>query len=400
MKTLNYCLLGLAVLLMVSCTKTETQSKKGIPVVDVTKTYPKKEIVLQDIADVEYIPLETRDDALIDNNYQVCTISPDSLLIGNCVEGSIFLFNGQGKLLKKFKHKGQSGMEYKEIWGLYYDSPTQEIILLDNFMNYKFLIYDRNGNYKRTIPASKKYLLMGDDIINYDKNSLLAYKYGEIANIALGTGMFKDRTDSLEKELKPYFFISKKDGKISDLPISITKRIETILIHKGNDFSTSSAKINPFVPNGNALILSEASKDTIFMYSKDQKLNPIVVRTPEIQKMDKPLSFLQIEKLTSKYIFGKIIKAETGEKPKFKDYPIVIDRATNEIFEVNLVNADAPKAKLNVKWFLKNNRFALLGMDKLAELLEEGKLKGKLKEIAENMNEDDNPVWVRVTFKE
>ncbi len=404
MKRLNYYLLGLGILLAVSCTKTETQSKKGIPVVDVTKTYPKKEIKLQDIADVDYIPLETRDDVLIDNHYQVCTISPDSLLVGNSREGTIFLFNGEGKLLKKFKNKGQSGMEYKEIWGLYYDKPNQEILVLDYIMNYKLQVYDRDGKHKRTILIPKKYLLTGKDIINYDENSLLAYKYGEFAGMSFSFGgdggVFNNAADSLRKELKPYFFISKKDGKVSDLPISIPKRIETtVTITKGNSISITSANINPFVPNRNELILSEASKDTIFMYAKDKILTPIVVRTPEIQKMNKPLSFLQIEKLTSQYIFGKIIKAGTKEKPKFTDYPIMINRANNEIFGVNLVNTDAPEAKLKVKWFLKNNKSLLLEADELAELLEEGKLKGKLKEIAENMREDDNPVWVRVQFK-
>ena len=37
-----------------------------LPVIDVSKTYPKKEIRLQDIADIEYIPLETTDDVLLD----------------------------------------------------------------------------------------------------------------------------------------------------------------------------------------------------------------------------------------------------------------------------------------------------------------------------------------------
>ena len=34
--------------------------------IDLTKTYPEQEYVLQDIAEVSYLPLETRDDFLID----------------------------------------------------------------------------------------------------------------------------------------------------------------------------------------------------------------------------------------------------------------------------------------------------------------------------------------------
>ncbi len=46
-----------------------------------------------------------------------------------------------------------------------------------------------------------------------------------------------------------------------------------------------------------------------------------------------------------------------------------------------------------------NQKAVFLSVDKLKEWLEEGKLKGKLKEIVENLNEDDNPVWVKIQFK-
>ncbi len=371
MKRLNYCLLGLGILLaVVGCTKTQTQSKNEIPVVDVTKNYPKKEIVLQDIAEVDYIPLETRNDVLIDNNYRLCVISPDSIWVGNEEEGTIFLFNGQGKILQKFNHKGQSGKEYQNIWGLYYDNPTQEIIVLDYIMKYQLQVYDKVGNYKKTIPIPKKYSLLGADIINFDENLLLCYKNGEFSNFSFNGG-FADKSDSVKKEIKPYFFLSKKDGKeLGDLPISLPEKIETTITKKkGNSISITSVRPTPFVPKGNNLILSEVGKDTIFEYSKDKKLTPLVARTPEILKMDEPLVFLQVEKIIPQYVFGKVTKKGTDAHPKFTEQKIVIDRATNEV------------------------------ADMLKELLEAGKLKGKLKDIAEKIKEDDNPVWVRVKFK-
>ncbi len=400
MKKLNYYLLGLGILLAVSCTKTETQSKNGIPVVDVTKNYPKKEIKLQDIADVDYIPLETRDDVLIDNNYRLCVISPDSILVGNKKEGTIFLFNGQGKVLQKFKHKGQSGKEYQNIWGLYYDKPTEEIIVLDYIMKYQLQVYDKAGNYKRTIPIPKKYSLLDADIINFDENSLLCYKNGEFSNFSFSGG-FENKSDSVKKEIRPYFFLSKKDGtELEELPILLPKKIETTITKtKGNSISITSVRMTPFVPKGNSLILSEVGKDTIFEYSKDKKLIPLVVRTPEILKMDEPLVFLQVEKIIPQYIFGKITKKGTDAHPKFTNQRIVIERSTNAIFECKLTNTDIPDTDIKFRWLFKNSESMLLGADMLKELLEEGKLKGKLKEIAENMREDDNPVWVKIQFK-
>ncbi len=61
--------------------------------------------------------------------------------------------------------------------------------------------------------------------------------------------------------------------------------------------------------------------------------------------------------------------------------------------------SERSEMELKADWISKNNKGLLLSADKLKEWLEEGKLKGKLKEIAENINEDDNPVWVRVKLK-
>ena len=42
----------------------KAKKKQGLVTLDVTKDYPEKKIVLQDLADVKYIPLETKKNAL------------------------------------------------------------------------------------------------------------------------------------------------------------------------------------------------------------------------------------------------------------------------------------------------------------------------------------------------
>ena len=48
------------------------QSSDDIIMVDVNKSYPKKELILQDYFDVEYIPLETTDEFLINVSIFAC----------------------------------------------------------------------------------------------------------------------------------------------------------------------------------------------------------------------------------------------------------------------------------------------------------------------------------------
>lgn len=391
MKKFTFALLSL--LLLIGCGSEKKQN--GIPIVDVTKNYPTKEFVIQDIADVEYVPLETRDDVLLDGSTFKYTISPDSLLVGNYKEGTIFLFNGKGKLINKFKHKGASGREYKNVFGLFYDKKTKEITVLDYLMNNKMLVFDINGNYKRTLPLPKEQSFMSNDIADYNDEAFLCHKSG------MSFGFFGINTaDSLKnKPFQPFALLSKKDGKIiSYLPIKIKQRVETNVIHKDkekNSIFIQTANIHAINKSNNTIICGDASQDTIFTYTNKQ-FKPLVIRTPEVASMTNP-SFLEIRKITPKYLFGKIIDKRPKEKEVFPERNIAINRATNEVFVCNIKNKDIDKKKLSSEWIFKNN--FLLSVDDLKEMLEEGKLKGKLKIIAENLKDDDNPVWVKVKMK-
>ncbi len=393
MKTTKIILLALSISLLIACSSEQKQGE--LPVVDVTKSYPKKEIILQDIAEVDYIPLETRDDVLIDNNYRLCTISPDSILVGNYREGSIFLFNGQGKVLQKFNRKGQSGSEYQEIWGIYYDKAAREIIVLDYPYQYRFQVYDDAGNYKRTIPIDKKYAFICPEIINYNAEAFLCYN-NEPAIPA------EAKKDTVRKAVRPYVLISKKDGKeLGRLPISCTERVTPTVVTEFSEggYSTSSIWMHSITIDAPNFILSEISKDTIYSYSQDKKLVPMLIRTPKVLTMEDPFVFFQIKKQTTNYFLGQITEKNPKKKPYFSKTYIAIDKESKDVFEYQLVNADAPTSNFGKFYVLGNRNDILLGMDILKEWLEEGKLKGKLKAIAENSKEDDNPVWMRVKFK-
>ena len=56
----------LALCLAVAGSAQSGQMTSKLPTIDITKEYPKKKLVLQDIATAEYIPLETSDKVLLD----------------------------------------------------------------------------------------------------------------------------------------------------------------------------------------------------------------------------------------------------------------------------------------------------------------------------------------------
>ncbi len=85
------------------------QSVNELIVVDVTKSYPEKELILQDFMDVEYIPLETNEEFVTQG--KVMAIGNEVILIKNWGnDGDLFVFDRKtGKVLRKINRKGQSG---------------------------------------------------------------------------------------------------------------------------------------------------------------------------------------------------------------------------------------------------------------------------------------------------
>ncbi len=386
MKILNYWLLGLGMLLAISCTKTATTQKQeknnAIPVVDVTKSYPKKEITLQDIADVEYIPLETRDDVLLALGDYVAYCSDEMIISGSRRTGDIYIFDGQGNFLGRFNHKGQSGEEYSRLWKLLYDEKRKELYAFDAIFRHRALVYDLQGKYKRTLTFTKT-AYYGSYVIDFDSESLFCYDelIGEI---------------SIEEATKnPFKFIDKQTGAVLDsIVLPFHKRVNPSI--KTGAMSSVRPAMSPIVSNNEELVLSEISCDTIFLLSKDKKLTPLVVRTPAITNQAKPDCIFQVLAISPEYIFAEVVQLKPNG---MRGYPpansLAINRKTFEVSQCKLQNSDA----LGVWGTASKRNTRLIDAATLIEALEDGKLKGKLKEIAEKLKEDGNPVLMKVTFK-
>lgn len=97
-----------ALLTTTGCKK-QNQTAGDLVTVDVTKTsFPKKELVLQDFMDVEYIPLETNDEFV--NQGHVQAVGEKYILVKNYNnDGDIFVYDRSGKAIRKINRKGQGG---------------------------------------------------------------------------------------------------------------------------------------------------------------------------------------------------------------------------------------------------------------------------------------------------
>ena len=87
----------LSILLITAGCKRQNQTADELITVDVTKnSFPKKELVLQDFMDVEYIPLETNDEFV--NQGFVQAVGKEFILVKNYKDdGDIFVYDRTGK---------------------------------------------------------------------------------------------------------------------------------------------------------------------------------------------------------------------------------------------------------------------------------------------------------------
>ncbi len=205
--------------------------KSGLIKVDVTKKYPLKEIRLQDIADVEYVPLETNEEFLCDGKIRY--VGDSLIFFQNKKDGNIFLFNRDGRTLKKINHKGSGPEEYSGISYMMYD-PDMEEVYVNNMWTLRVYVYNKDGVFQRSFPhqKGKHYFEMG----SFNKKELLC-----------------------EAAEDSFLLISKKDGhKIKNLSIPYHKKIVLGYAERQSENYTSFLRtyVPSMIPSGNDYILS------------------------------------------------------------------------------------------------------------------------------------------------
>lgn len=143
MKQTKTILAVILLVVLVGCGE-NIQSNNDLIIVDVSKSYPKKELILQDFMDVEYVALETTDEFLTQGLVQ--DVGKEYILATNRNnDGDIFIFDRKtGKGVRKINRRGQGAEEYARINEIILDENNGEIFVKSP--GNKILVYDLYGN--------------------------------------------------------------------------------------------------------------------------------------------------------------------------------------------------------------------------------------------------------------
>ena len=371
-----------------------------LDVINLTKSYPKKEIRLQDIANIEYIPLETTDDVLLGSTSFLFHVCDKYILVRDGAQG-IFVFSRNGKIISHFNRRGQGDKEYIQLGAVIFDEKNEELFVKDESMKYRFLVYSISGEYKRTVKYSDDLLITGNNVCNFDDETLLVYE--------------EYRWFSDDNSEKPYLLLSKQDGSVVttlniNLPVRYSYR-QTQVIDPGggreNIYTSLSFPVSNSWYYGEDFVITDISSDTIYRLSKDRNLTPMLVHTPSVHSSE-PRKVWSTLLTTDKFIvlwkFTLDFRALEQQGPTVPEFALLHEFETGETSEVTFVNDDYTTRKWTPAGRLapasaKNMDIQLIQVPRLKAALEEKQLKGDLEKLVATLDEDDNPVVMIVKFK-
>jgi len=386
----------LIILFSISCSR-NNPSIDGLPVIDVTKNYPVKEIALTDIADITYVHLDTKRDEFLYKG-DIVYVTENTFVVKDASTNSILFFSKDGAPKSCFNHYGIGPQDY---WGIgnpiVYDEATDEVFIQ---IRSKIQVYSSKGDYKRSLPFPYGVLHQMD---SFDDQSLIVYD--------IGRRFYKEHPKTPEENMdylthtidSSFFLVSKVDGQVTDYIQMTLSHIQLSL--KTQSGGLIGSILTEIVKHAAGFLLCNPETDTVFLYTKKKELIPLICKTPPVGNMD-PKMILNNCIDSEQYQFMEV-QTMSYEKIGRKDYNkyYIRDKKTGEIFQQKIVLPDYKGKRIIISpdlnnFFHENGTCFQLDLTELKLADREKRLSGKLKELVDTLNEfEDNNVFMFVKFK-
>ena len=355
-------------------------TEDGIIKFDISKNYPKSNKTDADfIAEIEYVPLETNKDVLVDRYSRLHYISENYIMVTERGKGDILVFDRKGKIVVNLSRKGRGPEEYSAMSNVVIDEKNEEIFVFDNIGTGRVVVYSiSNGEYLRSLRYPAEYHLTA---YNFDDEAMLVYDRKGL----------NDNSNSYSKN--PYMLMSKKDGSIiSVINIHLSVRYAVRVTEQFTDSSGQRWEQgqNFSLPNrrhdGQDFIIADVSSDTIYRLTKNRNLIPFIVRTPSVHATE-PHLVCTPTLITDKYIFLHVTTLDYVSLLKAKVPPA---KSLIYEFETGEINSTGYKGS-DTNILEKNIDARMLDMTILKDAYEANHLPEDLAKLVETLDEEDNP---------
>lgn len=337
-----------------------------------------KEIMLNELAsDIRYVPLETTDDCLMNNEFYIMQYTGEDI-----ITSGIFHFDKNGKFLNKIGSKGQGPEEY--LQGLFaFGDWKNKLLYVQNWTT--LTCYGFDGTFVRSVPTPQ--LNMGAAGL-FDENHILYSNdiyYADKAN-PIQLYMVDSQNGKTVSKWRGHLEENKKYGMI------LTSR----------DFMynyDNSLFYKPVLENVIFKILSPKKRQLVYKFDCSGK--DIDVSADEVDPK-KRFQFLSVywAKETAQYLFVNYGMKNISRLG-------IYDKEKKTFTNVTIKDNLAGGYDIHPAWTSDDNHLLMvyyaggLLQDKEKRystgLLPERKK--ELDELLKNIKEDDNPVVILVTLK-
>ena len=337
-----------------------------------------KEIMLNELAsDIRYVPLETTDDCLMNNEFYIMQYTGEDI-----ITSGIFHFDKNGKFLNKIGSKGQGPEEY--LQGLFaFGDWKNKLLYVQNWTT--LTCYGFDGTFVRSVPTPQ--LNMGAAGL-FDENHILYSNdiyYADKAN-PIQLYMVDSQNGKTVSKWRGHLEENKKYGMI------LTSR----------DFMynyDNSLYYKPALENVIFKILSPKKRQLVYKFDCSGK--DIDVSADEVDPK-KRFQFLSVywAKETAQYLFVNYGMKNISRLG-------IYDKEKKTFTNVTIKDNLAGGYDIHPAWTSDDNHLLMvyyaggLLQDKEKRystgLLPERKK--ELDELLKNIKEDDNPVVILVTLK-
>ncbi len=397
-------LLSLAISVVASCSgKTNTADNEEpapaeLPHIDWSASMENRTIDLNDYADFEYIPLETTDESVFAYalNYGI----NDSLIaLCDFMSKRFIVFDRQGNFVRSIDRSGGGPGEYFNMMCSVIDLDNNELYVTSS--RDKVLTYDLNGKYKHSMVPTDKLWLAGQTD-NYDADHFITWD-----SEGLQIQPLEDNN-----KLYRYLLVEKKTGIQIPIPLKVAHPMnsdKTTLLG-GNRVQALTLGLKPIVRSRDGFVISDFATDTLYEFVNGA-LTPIAVYDNLDRDRLVPdrvavtfasgryvgLEYVRIndvtdndidvdEETSGKYLFDR----KTGEIFRYETVRpyLISDESGNENFHYHVTSGPA-------------NTFCFpVPTERLLDYLEKGQLRPEVEAIAKDMDIEANPLLVVVKFKE
>jgi len=361
-----------------------TSDKKGLDLVplDVRVSYIEKEIKLEDVANIEYLQIEL-DDGFLFTEWDTPHITSDKIIIGRRSNGDILVFSRDGKPLCKFNRSGNGPEDYPYITDVdVYDEDSDELYVRSHN---KIMVYSSSGEFRRKLSLLEDASVR--QIVNYDSETLMLY-------------------DEQDAYPTPFTLISKKNGSVVetvDMPFVEKIDLRLIVSQNGRTVTYVPMDLSHILKYKDGFLLNDFSNDTLYFFSRNKELLPVIVRKPPINSMAPFIilsSFVEAENYD--FMFTTTIALEDSRFPRkylmrnknigslYRQKVTFNDYKGKEVFISPMTIRFTHDCKLGL---------IVLSLAELQDAKRENKLSGKLEELVDNSDEDGNDIFMLLHFK-